>query len=238
MHTTREAIDPSLTADSSFERTRIEADSSGSWPPEPTIITHVLAGTLADRVRNRFGAVAGEKVTLVETTTHGGYSEWTQENSTEFTVAVGEASRTFYPDSSTADWREDAGRSWADSVFARFDAWLAVAERPSELFNEWFEHEEESGQVVRYRARPDTILTRAVNARRRGIDHVSLTGVGDYGTGRLWTLDLVEPADSTGFQSIRNRFTLDYAVGMTISDDVARTVLESLADALFLGQGH
>lgn len=231
-------LDPSLTADSSFERTRIEADSDSSWPPEPTIITHILGGALAERIRNRFGADVNDTVTLVETTSYGGYSEWTQENATEFTIKVGDDSQTFYPDSGTADWREDAGRSWADSVFARFDAWLAVAERPAELFAEWFEHEEESGQVVRYRARPDTIVTRAANARRRGIDHVSLTGAGDYGTGRIWTMDLVDPADSTGFQAIRDQFTLEYAVGMTISDDVARTVLEAIADTLFIGQEH
>lgn len=230
-------LDPSLTDDSSFERTRIEADASSSWPPDPTIITHVLGGALADRVRNRFSAGADEQVSLVETTIYGGW-EYTQDNATEFTVTVGDDSQTFYPESATANWREDAGASWADSVFARFDAWLAVAERPAELFAEWFDLEAEAGQVVRYRARPDTILTRAARARRRGIGHVSLTGVGDYGTGRIWELDLVAPKDSTGFQRIIDRYTLDYAVGMTISADVARAVLESIADTLFLGQEH
>lgn len=230
-------LDPSLTDDSSFARTRIEADASSHWPPSPTIITHVLGGALAERVRTRFGVDADEKVTLTETTIYGGW-EYTQDNVTEFTVKAGTHSQTFYPDSATADWREDAGTTWADSVFARFDAWLAVAERPSELFAEWFEHEAEAGQVVRFRARPDTILTRVAQHRRRGVDHVSLTGVGDHGTGRLWQLDLVAPVDADGFQAIRDSFILDYAVGMAMSEGVACTVLEAIADQLLPGQEH
>lgn len=231
------SIDPSLTDDDSFARTRVSSDETGTWPPAPTVITHTLAGALADRVRRRFGSSESEEVRLTETTTYGGYSEWTQENSTEFTVTCADRSVTFYPESSTADWRYDAGKFGADSVFARFDAWLAVAERPTAIFAEWFEHDDEAGQVVRFRARPDTILTRAAKERQRSTHRISLTGSGD-GTGREWTLDVVAAPDDTGFQRILERFTLCYAVGMTVSDDVAREVLSILTDDLFPGREH
>lgn len=230
-------LDPSLTDDDSFERTRIEADSDGTWPPEPTVITHILGGALADRVRRRLGADDREEVRLIETTTHGGYSFYTQEHSTEFTIKTDTRSETFYPNSSTADWRDDAGKSWADSVFARFDAWLAIAERPAALFAEWFEHDEESGPVVRFRARPDTTLARTAKERHNWVHHLSLTGISD-GHGRRWRLDFVAAPDSTGFQQIIERHPEFYADGLTISDDVARAILEAIGDRILPGTSN
>lgn len=229
------AIDPSLTADESFTRTRITADEGSNWPPQPTIITHTLGGVLADRVRRRLRADENEQVRLTESTTYGGYSEWTQENSTEFTVECAGTAVTFHPQSGTADWRNDAGNSYADSVFARFDAWLAVAERPSELFAQWFAHDDEAGRIVRYRALPDTILTRTAQERHGGVGHLSLTGSGD-GYGREWELDLVAKPTSTGFLPILERHTLTYAEGLTITDSVAREVLTVIADDFLPGR--
>lgn len=231
-----DTLDPTLTADESFERTTITADASNDWPPAPTVIRHTLAGALADRIRQRLGAEPHDEVALAETTYHGGYSEWTQEHNTEFTVTCGIATRDFYP-RTTADWRQDAGKAYADSVFARFDAWLAVAERPAEIFNEWFEHSEESRLVVRYIARPDTILARTAKDRFYATDHVSLTGVGD-GFGREWRLDLVAAPDDSGFARILDRHTLCYAEGLTISPEVALAVLAEITDTLMPGKSN
>lgn len=235
MENSTTSLDPSLTDDSSYIATRVSSDVTDTWPPAPTVVAHTLGGALADRVRRRFTCDEGAEVKLVETTTFGGYSEWTRENSTEFTVTCDSRTVTFHPRGGEVDWRDEAGKSWADSVFARFDAWLAVAERPSALFAEWFELEDEASQIVRYQARPDTILTRAAQEHDYAVRSLSLTGVGDS-YGRTWTLDFIAAPDDTGFQKILRRFTLCYAEGLTISDRVAREVLTVLTDDIFPGR--
>jgi len=227
-------LHPSLTAPESFARTTLTVDESGDWPPSPTVITHVLDGALAERVRRRVGAPADARVTLTETTIYGGYSAWTQENNTEFTVECDCRKVTFYPHKSTADWRDDAGKPWSDSVFARFDAWLAAAERPMELFDDWFEFEAESGNVVRYRARPDTILSRAATENTWMTASMTLTGDGD-GYGRGWYLDLFAAPDEGGVAVKLRTFILDYASGMTVNPEVAEVIVTDLTDQLMLG---
>jgi hypothetical protein len=223
----------SLTDPASFEGTKVSYDDSDSWPPAPTEITHILAGALADRVRRRLGAPDESTVTLTELTTYGG-TDWTQENDTLFTIACGTTAVEFHPKSSTADWRQDAPLGY-DSVYARFDAWLQVAERPAELFAEWFEFEAEAGRFVQYRSKPDTILTRVAAERFYRPDHVTLIGAGD-GFGRLWELDIVAPADANGFSKVYDHMTLCYAEGVTLSDDVARAVLTEITDQLMPGR--
>lgn len=83
------ALDPSLSDPSSFAHTRVSADRTGTWPPEPTEVTHILDGALAARVRRRLSETDTAEVKLTELTVYGGYSEYTQENSTTFTVACG-----------------------------------------------------------------------------------------------------------------------------------------------------
>lgn len=225
-------LDASLTDARSYTDSQVSENESSVWPPDPTIITHRLAGTLLDRVRRRFTAPLSD-ATLTETTVYGGYSEWTQENSTEFTFACDGREVTFTPDSSPTDWRADADTRH-DSVFARCDAWLAVAERPGELFDEWFGLSEQSGSSVRYLAHPDTIVTRSARRVRSSTARVTLTGISD-GSGCSWTLSLVQAADSTGFRRLLDNHLLCYTPGLTLTTEVAREVLGEVSDVLFLG---
>lgn len=224
-----------MTDPASLTRTRVTFDRDGTWPPEPTIITHVVAGELAERIRRRLGTDQNAEVTLTEETIYGGYSEWTQENSTTFTVAAGGREVTFHPDRSELDWVADVQHAY-DSVFARFDAWLSVAERPEEIFAEWFAFEAESGRFVQYRSRPDTILSRTAGRRRcRSVHQLSLNGKGD-GFGREWELDFVAAADANGFSQVLDRIPLCYESGLAISPTVARTILFELTDRLMFGR--
>lgn len=227
----------SIADPDSLTRTRVTSDHDGSWPPEPTLITHVVAGDLAERVRRRMGVPSGAEVKLTEETAYGGTSEWTQENSTTFTVATGGREVTFHPDSSEADWVRDVTGPF-DSVFARFDAWLSITERPEELFAEWFEFEAEAGRFIQYRSRADTVLTRAaVHTRRRAVHHLSLNGRGD-GFGREWEMDLVAAANADGFSQVLDRRPLCYSEGLSISSSVSMKVLSEVTDYLMFGKGH
>lgn len=224
-------LHPSLTAEKSYRRTTVTVDESDHWPPAPTVIRHTLAGELADRVRARFAASG--PVFLTETTTYGG-TDYTQENATDFVVECGGHRQEFYP-TGTADWRQDVGTSWADSVFARFDTWLQVAERPPELFAEWFQFEAEAGQFIQYRSIPGTALTRAAKGHEHHTHHLSLTGAAD-GAGRVWTLDLVAPADAHGFSRVFTRFHLGHHDGLALTADAARSLLATITDKLMPGK--
>lgn len=224
-------LDPAALA-----KTRVEADDSDVWPPSPTVVTHHVTGHLADRIRGRLNAPAGSAVTLRETTSYGGYSEYTQENSTEFEVITDVANRVFYPASGTLDWKADAQRPERirDSVFARFDAWLRVAEDPLVLFDEWFEFDDESGRLVRYRTKPDTVASRALRDRYGWFDHAYIDGFND-GSGRNWRMDVAGAADSRGFTPILSREELAYAEGTVMTPAVARRILEPLTDRILPG---
>jgi hypothetical protein len=228
-------LHPSITADESFTRTTITQDASEAWPPEPRVVRHVLADPLAERVRNRLGAATDDTVTLDETTTYGGYSAWTQENATEFTVRAGVQERSFYP-RGAADWRDDAPDASAHSIYARFDAWLRAAEDPAALFAEWFTFHEEAGRIVQYRSNPDTVLTTAAREHQHGTKHLTLTGTSDGTTGREWQLDLVAAPDSSGFRRVLSRATVAYTVGLTLNPDVTRELLTVITDDLMPGR--
>ncbi|SDH33582.1 hypothetical protein [Microbacterium sp. 77mftsu3.1] len=237
MFTPTSELDPSLNADESFERTRISYDTSDAWPPEPTVITHTLAGELADRIRARLGAAPDDNVTMTETTTEGGYSSYTREIATDFTVTAGDRAETFYADSQ-ADWREDIGRSFADSVFARFDAWLNAATRPEQLFADWFEFDEESGPVVCYRSKAETQLVRAAFMHRVHTHRLALTGVAD-GQGRVWELDFItDPQTADRTPKVIHRFRLGQVDGLTVNRDVQQHLLEKITGRLMSGRGR
>lgn len=228
-------VHPSLTADESFARTTITHDVSDAWPPEPRVVHHVLDGALATRVRTRLGADASDTTTLTETTTYGGYSAWTQDNATDFTVRAGSKERSFHP-RGTADWREDAPHQGEHSIFARFDAWLRATEDPEVLFAEWFTFHDEAGRIVQYRSNPHTVLTTAAREHQHGTVDLTLTGTSDGSTGREWTLDLVAAPNSSGFRRVLQRMTVDYTVGLTVSPNVARELLTVITDDLMPGR--
>lgn len=175
-----------------------------SWPPPPAVAKYRVEGTLAARVQNYFQS--DKAVYLESETTYGGYSEWTQENETEFTVRCGNESITVTPDASETDWNPS---DRYDSVYARFDAFLAAYERPVELFNEWFSLDEAQEG---FNVRPDTILSRRlplgarlVSVERNGALYWKLTGSAEWmETSIAFTDD--EAADIV--QSVAHRWML------------------------------
>lgn len=228
-------LDPSLNADESFERTRISHDTTDSWPPEPTVVTHAIAGELADRIRARLRAASDEAVTLTETTTEGGYSSYTREISTDFTITAGGREQTFYA-SGQADWREDLNRGIAESVYARFDAWLNAATRPEQLFADWFEFDAEQGSVVRYRSKIETQLIRAAFTHRAYTHRLTLTGVAGDG-GRTWELDFVtDPQIDEASPKVIAKFRLGHIEGLAVSRGVQQRLLEAITDRLMPGR--
>lgn len=228
-------LHPSLTSDDAIEMTTTVSMTSSGWPPAPKTITHKIGGALADRVRSRFGKDTDATVMLTEETTYGGYSYWTQDNSTVFTVTCDGATQTFHP-RSQMDWREGLTSGY-DSVYARFDAWLSVMERPIELFMEWFEKASDLDGTLTFLARPESLLISAVNtlSYRGRVDHVTLTGVSD-GYGRLWTLAGYGPADPSGERPARVEHTVEYTEGEPVTETVAKALLLDLTDRLMPGR--
>lgn len=212
---------------------------------------HAVTGVLADRIRRRLNAPATATVTLVEEVHEWG-TEWTREHSTEFTVRAGSESRRFWPDSSQADWVLDqAATTVHDSVYARFDAWLQVAERPAELVREWFEYIESWERWDRWNVRPDSILGRVLRHRHLRADHFSLERVPEpAATDResratfddvdfaRWRLNAVAAPDDHGFAAIIRRYTLAEHTLSTEGPVIVPGVLVDLSDLLFVGEEH
>lgn len=112
----------------------ISSTGPGGWERgESDVVTSKVTGALRERVLRRFGLDTGD-VTITEETYYGGYSEYTQENSKDFTVTSGDHKVVFFADSEDDSIESGYGLS----VFARFNDWLRAAEAPSELFAEWF----------------------------------------------------------------------------------------------------
>lgn len=112
----------------------ISSTGPGGWDREESdVVVSKVTGTLRERVLRRFGIDSGD-VTITGETCYGGYSEYTQENSKDFTVASGEHEVVFIADSESDSIESGYGLS----VFARFNDWLRAAEAPNELFAEWF----------------------------------------------------------------------------------------------------
>lgn len=109
-----------------------EDSENGSWPPAPLIVKNEVRGMLADRIRNKLG-VKRRRVFIIEETCYGGYSEYTQENSTWFTVECGKRSFEFHPPGDHDSWTSLPGNS---TVFARFQFWLRSSEDPEQLWAE------------------------------------------------------------------------------------------------------
>lgn len=228
-------------------RTRYTEDDEGdgSWPPPPSITVHSVKGNLAERVRRRFGADSKATVTLTEETWYGGY-ECTQENSTEFVIECAGHRVEFHPDRSEIQWHDELSRpeSIQDSVFARFDAWLSAAERPDELFAEWFDDTVETCDWwVKYDARPDTMLWRAAHQHahyKLGSVQLFKHPVGGYADRSLklgsgveseWILRFIETADGRGFRAVRSQ---TYLRGLP-PEPTNRQFLESVTDLLLVG---
>lgn len=170
------------------------SEEGGGWNSEqPHILVSEVTGELKKRVLRRFGLKRG-KVTISEETYYGGYSEYTQENSTSFTICVGKHEVEFEADEG------DGIENRSTSVFARFHAWLRATEDPSALIEEWFIIEpDENG---RHLVREDTMLFKSLRRMRyahefylRLGDTSELNGVRVYDSGfrgleRLWGFTL------------------------------------------------
>jgi hypothetical protein len=70
--------------------TRTDPATHEGWPYPNEYVTSQITGTLADRIRRRFGEPGGTSVLIEETRISGGWSEFTQETSYEFEVRCGE----------------------------------------------------------------------------------------------------------------------------------------------------
>ena len=91
------------------------------WPDRTTDRTTLIAGELADMIREHFGSTGD--VTLVEEGTEGGYSEWTQEEYWDISVFVGDQKvweTDAYEEFPTGRYRHDhlRGLSGGRNVFA------------------------------------------------------------------------------------------------------------------------
>lgn len=227
------------------KRSKDAADES--WPPPPSVTVSRVTGKLSDRIRARLGAEDAE-VTLAEETCYGGYSVWTQDNSTTFEVTAGERTVTFHPDSSGISWGE-THRS--DSVFARFDAWLQVAERPDELFQEWFgdEPDEDCKWWQSWEAKPDTVLWNAAKplAGRR-FERIQLHRMPwdwyrhqertlDGTDQRQWSLRFIAAPDERDFREIVHQVHLyDILDIKDVEAPTHRQLLENITDEVMLGR--
>lgn len=198
----------------------ISSEGPGGWENgEQDTITSKVTGALRDRVRRRFGYASGT-VTITENTYYGGYSEYTQENSKDFTVSCRQKSVTF----NCRNDSEDFG-----SIFHRFDLWLRAAEHPEEIIREWFEEtpfeQSEDGALKRYRAKEYTTLYGAMRRHCwRGLTEAYLETYED-------TAKLVMISEHpNGFREIANRRHVPYSGG---------TPLESASKiALHLADGY
>ena len=209
----------------------LSADDDGTWPPPPTVTTNKVTGALADRIRRRLGASSRAKVTITEEAHYGGYSEYTQDNSTEFTVTAGSKSATFYPEQSDAQWSyaQHYGKSFADSVFARFDTWLQAAERPEELAAEWFTWDPDYGTC---RVSEHSIVHR-VAPRSGRLGHVTLNPPTAPRANGAWSLRTYRPATDYGFVA------MDRVIALSLPADADPTnpaaAVAAVTDALMPG---
>lgn len=136
-----------------------EGDSE-CWPPEDYTALNHVEGNLAKRVRNRLG-VEDETapVYIEETTQYGGYSEYTQENYTSFTIHCAGYAVFVKDETNETEWDSLYHNA---TVFAKLQIWLLVGETPSKLWKDSIIFEEKAVtanvSIPRWRVKRDSML--------------------------------------------------------------------------------
>lgn len=97
-----------------------EGRSEDDWPYPTTYKKFLIGGDLAERVCKRLGVDAGTPVFITEQVESGGYSEWTQEDETRFSIDCGNYTMWF------DEYRPRV--SYGTSLIGRLDAWLKEVE--------------------------------------------------------------------------------------------------------------
>lgn len=215
-------------------------DGDGSWPPPPTSRTYAITGVLADRIRKRF-AVGGAlpqraKVTLTETTTYGGYSEYTQENESDITVRAGDREVMFLPDREETVWISDARTGFVlDSVFARFDAWLNMANDTDSRIVETFTMTHEDARFTRWDLAEGTVLRRTLCRRFHDrpfhLERVYIPASEYVRTPfYMWLLVAERRQGSNAYQPSPERFVLTSSTSLDTEQGVPASVYFALGD--------
>ena len=206
---------------------------------------HNVTGPLADRIRKRFGAGAGERVTIRELMVNYG-TEWTREIEHDFTISAGEHEVMFEPRNDTTTWQDAASPGPADSVFSRFNTWLRAGEEPGALAREWFTHapERSCDKWEEYSVTPGTDLHHLATSRYgRRAEHVTLRRVPDSRDrdakladtdSHCWQLDVIAPANADGFRQILNRTVL-YEYTSKTEEGIPDDVIRELTDRFMTG---
>ena len=210
------------------------------------LVTNVVTGPLAERIRARLFGLPSNPVTITEERCEWG-TEWTREFESAFTVACGGMSQEFRPDNQESDlgWVEGASlaESIRDTVYVRFDAWLRALDDTDALVAEWFEPYEACDWWESWTVRAGTPLFRAVSRRARGrVERVTLARVTEASTrdrhdrtkladtGRhAWRLDGIAAARDDGFREIVHREHFERGA-RTVPGVIGRDVLLAITD--------
>lgn len=226
----------------------ISSFGAPGWPGAEQDKSRV-EGNLADRIRTRFGVSPDMPVFIIEDRYLGGYSEWTLETTTTFTIECGGKSVEFHPDSGSLSWSDlTQPPVWRDSVFARFDEWLAAAERPEEKFSEWLAEDESCEFFQTWKLREDTVLYRAATQfATRQFETITLIREPHHADRfepqrldevdrRQWMVRFIAATDERGFRAINQTIRLDNVPDMADSGIPTREVVLALSDAVLRGR--
>jgi len=105
-----------------------EASNEAEWPDGEAVITWLVEGPLADRIRRAVGVEEKTRVTIEEIQEDGGWSEWTQETNYSFMLLVGGRVIDFGLSPLQSLWDTLEAPYGRETAIGKLSRWLDAAE--------------------------------------------------------------------------------------------------------------